>query len=226
MPAKLNRVGLRYGRLVVEEYVGKDHRNKLLWKCKCDCGNEKIVVGDNLSSGRSRSCGCLNAEFLKRKGNQYATFSDRKDAIWNVLYSELKKRHKKFSGDILSFELFKEVSSKPCAYCGTSNSRIIRDRRYDKRSSTTKGGLMSDTTLKINGIDRIDSGIGYTKENCVPCCPTCNCAKNAMTQDDFKQWIRRVYKHLELDKSYFEIAKNRIENTEVNTENKENLELW
>ena len=31
---------------------------------------------------------------------------------------------------------------------------------------------------------------------------------------------------IELDKNYFEIAKSRIENTVVNTENKENLELW
>lgn len=191
MPAKLNRVGIRYGRLVVEEYVGKDHRNKLLWKCKCDCGNEKIVVGDNLSSGKSKSCGCLKAEFLERKGNQFATFSDRKEAIWSLLYARLRKRQKKFSGDMLSFELFKELSSKPCVYCGVVNSRIIQDRRGDMK----KAGLISDTILKINGIDRIDSSIGYTKENCVPCCPICNCAKNTMTQDDFKQWIRRVYKH-------------------------------
>ena len=31
---------------------------------------------------------------------------------------------------------------------------------------------------------------------------------------------------IELDKNYFEIAKNRIENTKVSTENKENLEEW
>lgn len=31
---------------------------------------------------------------------------------------------------------------------------------------------------------------------------------------------------IELDEKYFEIAKSRIENTLVNTENKENLELW
>ena len=31
---------------------------------------------------------------------------------------------------------------------------------------------------------------------------------------------------IELDKNYFEIAKNRIENTVVNTENKESLEEW
>lgn len=49
----IDRTGKRYGRLLVVEYAGKDNRGKHLWKCKCDCGNEKIVVGDNLSSGKS-----------------------------------------------------------------------------------------------------------------------------------------------------------------------------
>ena len=38
--------------------------------------------------------------------------------------------------------------------------------------------------------------------------------------------LNRNFIGIELDKNYFEIAKNRIENTVVNTENKENLELW
>ena len=43
-----DRTGERYGRLLVLEHYGKDQRGKHLWKCVCDCGNEKIVVGDNL----------------------------------------------------------------------------------------------------------------------------------------------------------------------------------
>ena len=28
------------------------------WLCRCDCGNEGLVIGANLRSGNSRSCGC------------------------------------------------------------------------------------------------------------------------------------------------------------------------
>lgn len=63
-----NRVGDRYGRLLVVSHSGKDKRNKHLWLCKCDCGNEKIIVSDNLSSGKSNSCGCLKSEFLANSG--------------------------------------------------------------------------------------------------------------------------------------------------------------
>ena len=66
MPSFKNRIGEKYGRLTVTGYAGKDNRNKHLWNCECICGNEKVVVSDNLSSGKSKSCGCLLIEFLKR----------------------------------------------------------------------------------------------------------------------------------------------------------------
>ena len=184
-----DRTGERYGRLLVLEYSGKDHRGKHLWRCRCDCGNEKIVVGDNLSSGKSNSCGCLRKEFLSKKGNQFGLYSDRRLAIYKVQYSHLKRRHSKFSGEIFSFEEFVKKSESPCHYCGLEWSKEIQDRRNE----TIKDGLFSDVVVKCNGIDRIDSEVGYTSKNTVPCCKYCNTAKNTMTQEEFKRWIIRVY---------------------------------
>ena len=124
-----DRTGERYGRLLVLEHYGKDQRGKHLWKCVCDCGNEKIVVGDNLSSGKSNSCGCLKKEFLSKKGNQFGLYSDRRLAIYRVQYSHLKRRHSKFSGEIFSFEEFVKKSESPCYYCGLEWSKEIQDRR-------------------------------------------------------------------------------------------------
>ena len=186
-----DRTGERYGRLLVSEYYGKDQRGKHLWKCVCDCGNEKIVVGDNLSSGKSNSCGCLKKEFLSKKGNQFGLYSDRRLAIYRVQYSHLKRRHSKFSGEIFSFEEFVKKSESPCHYCGLEWSKEIQDRRNE----TIKDGLFSDVVVKCNGIDRIDSEVGYTSKNTVPCCKYCNTAKNTMTQQEFKRWIVRVYEN-------------------------------
>ena len=160
-----------------------------MWRCRCDCGNEKIVVGDNLSSGKSNSCGCLKKEFLSKKGNQFGLYSDRRLAIYKVQYSHLKRRHSKFSGEIFSFEEFVKKSESPCHYCGLEWSKEIQDRRNE----TIKDGLFSDVVVKCNGIDRIDSEVGYTSKNTVPCCKYCNTAKNTMTQEEFKRWIIRVY---------------------------------
>lgn len=54
----VDRTGQRYGKLVVIEQAGRDKLKKVLWKCKCDCGKEVIVVSGSLTTGNSTSCGC------------------------------------------------------------------------------------------------------------------------------------------------------------------------
>ena len=40
MPAKKDLTGKRFGRLLVEYDTGKKNSyNRILWNCKCDCGN-------------------------------------------------------------------------------------------------------------------------------------------------------------------------------------------
>lgn len=52
----------RFGRLLVVGFAGQDHRRKALWQCRCDCGKEKIILGYNLRSGNTVSCGCRSQE--------------------------------------------------------------------------------------------------------------------------------------------------------------------
>ena len=181
---------MRYGRLLVIEYKGKDDRGKHMWLCKCDCGNFKVVVGDNLSSGKSKSCGCLKKEFLSKSGNQFGLYEDREEAILKVQYSHLKQRNKKFNGDIIPYEEYKKKVKDKCFYCGLEYSREIEDRCERK-----DGKKLSNTIIRINGLDRIDSNIGYTSENTVTCCKYCNVAKSTMSIDDFMDWIKRVYEY-------------------------------
>lgn len=48
----------RFGKLtaISFEYTKNE---KSFWKCRCDCGNEKIVRADHLISGHTQSCGCI-----------------------------------------------------------------------------------------------------------------------------------------------------------------------
>lgn len=56
--------GKRFGILSVinqHGYIQKKPRGKrITWLCKCDCGKERIVVGEYLVGGHAKSCGCLN----------------------------------------------------------------------------------------------------------------------------------------------------------------------
>lgn len=53
--------GQRFGRLTVIEYIGKERKSgqtRNLWRCKCDCGNEKITTDNSLIVGHVKTCGC------------------------------------------------------------------------------------------------------------------------------------------------------------------------
>ncbi len=43
------------------------------------------------------------------------------------------------------------------------------------------------------GIDRIDSKLDYTLDNCVPCCKTCNYLKKDLTFEEFKSHTNKIY---------------------------------
>lgn len=49
--------GKRYGLLTVIKEV-ENTRPVTKWLCRCDCGRESIVEGDNLRYGTTKSCGC------------------------------------------------------------------------------------------------------------------------------------------------------------------------
>lgn len=47
----------RFGKLSVIERV-ENLYGAPAWRCKCDCGNEKVIGGGNLRNGYTTSCGC------------------------------------------------------------------------------------------------------------------------------------------------------------------------
>lgn len=58
MPRYRDITDRRFGSLVAIKDVGRSSSNKPLWLFRCDCGNEKTIIGADVISGRTRSCGC------------------------------------------------------------------------------------------------------------------------------------------------------------------------
>ena len=50
--------GQRFGKLVAIEPTKERKYGYVMWRCRCDCGNEKYVAAGNLVSGGVKSCGC------------------------------------------------------------------------------------------------------------------------------------------------------------------------
>jgi hypothetical protein len=59
--------GQRFGRLVVQQRAYRRPGVSPEWLCRCDCGAEKIIAASSMTSGRSKSCGCLRSDFGKAK---------------------------------------------------------------------------------------------------------------------------------------------------------------
>lgn len=52
----------RFGRLVALYPTEERQGGKIIWLCKCDCGNEVKVPIDRLTGKNTQSCGCLSKE--------------------------------------------------------------------------------------------------------------------------------------------------------------------
>ena len=100
----------------------------------------------------------------------------------DILIGNLYKRHKRLTKrrsieHTLSLGEFKILAGGACVYCGASPSNSFKGRGLE---------------LAYQGIDRVNSALGYIESNCVSSCRFCNTLKGSMpasTWIDFLQGI-------------------------------------
>lgn len=154
------------------------------WKCKCICGVIKTLRSSWLTTGGSKSCGCKKFESMA-KTNTLPNNKSQKNRILRTYKGHATSRNLEFK---LTNKEFEELIVKECHYCGIQPSNIKNPE------STNKYGNI--TPFRYNGIDRVDSSVGYTIENCVPCCKLCNRSKGELPLNEWIEWIGRLNKHL------------------------------
>lgn len=76
MPNKIKDLtGQKFGRLLVIADAGRDKFGRVIWQCKCECGNTITTNGSRLQIGTTQSCGCLwkekHYEALKKYNDYY-----------------------------------------------------------------------------------------------------------------------------------------------------------
>ena len=170
--------GQIFGRLTVikRDYSDSGNGKHIKWLCKCECGKEKLIAGYSLKTGNTKSCGCLQKELVKERRRLNIGIASMR-AMINGYKKGAKRRGIEYK---LTEEQFKNITQQDCFYCGEkpNNRTNVKNSFGD---------------YIYNGIDRVDNKKGYTIENSVPCCFTCNRAKDVSTQQEFKDWIERVY---------------------------------
>ena len=85
-----NLIGLKFGMLTPFEYVICSK-----WKCKCECGNECVVSTSKLTSGNTKSCGCLKHKAYHvthglGKPDTYSHWYNIKSRCFNENYPRFK----------------------------------------------------------------------------------------------------------------------------------------
>lgn len=169
--------GDKFNRLtcIKYSYTGNHYRRYFLFKC--DCGNKIILQTNNVTSGNTKSCGCLSIE------NKTKRISRNHTEITAIILGY--KRHAKnrdFEWE-LSRKFVEKIIKQNCFYCG---SKPLNKKKT--KNSISEG-------LYYSGIDRKDSLKNYVEDNVVPCCKICNYAKGNMELEKFKKWAIKIGKN-------------------------------
>lgn len=61
----------KFGKITAIYPIGKTKYKNLIWFCKCDCGNTVKIRSGSLTSGHTKSCGCLRHQDNGKRKNGY-----------------------------------------------------------------------------------------------------------------------------------------------------------
>ncbi len=153
-------------------------RKTVHWLCLCSCGNEKSVSATALTTGNTKSCGCLLRKQNRKQKEDY--LSNRRDVLLRSKISSYKTNAKQRGYDwLLTDQEAFHLMTLDCFYCKTPPSNIASHDKIDQ-------------FIFYSGIDRVVNDIGYESTNVVPCCRDCNMAKGSKDMHSFLVWAHRV----------------------------------
>ena len=166
-------VGERHTRNTIIDWERVN--GKIKYFVECDCGNYRSVRSDILKKNKWGCKDCANKYGRKKFGEEHSI-----NSAWKSLKNNAKTR--KILVDITKQD-FVNIAKRDCFYCGEPPKEKIY---YDQPDWSTPA--------KLNGIDRVDNSAGYTLDNSVPCCYTCNRGKMNLSLKEFRDWILKLSK--------------------------------
>jgi len=90
MPPIVNKIGQKYGKLTVTEFVAVRNRRSI-WRCACECGNIVEREGHRLLRQNVHSCGC----YVHNKAIVYHFETNKKIKRLKTIWRNMKDRCEK-----------------------------------------------------------------------------------------------------------------------------------
>lgn len=151
----INLTGMIFGKWLVLKRSEK-RKKGTYWVCECQCENKTIreVISDNLTSGKSKGCGCIYAQLGREK---------RINLIGKI-FGRLKVlkliEDKKLNGDFVWL----------CECLNDGNLKEVRGGCLRRGETKSCGCLASENgknrkKFNVYDLETQDYGIGYTLKN-------------------------------------------------------------
>lgn len=136
----------RFDRLLVVSRAD-NYNGKVMWNCLCDCGSSTVARSDNLKSGKSRSCGCLQVESVTTHGQA----KKGKESPEYISYRAMLNRTGNENDP--SYERYGAAGVAVCKrWLGANGFVNFRSDMGRRPKGTT--------------LDRIKNHLGYSPSNC------------------------------------------------------------
>ena len=161
MGKPIDITGQRFGRLtVIELQAARSATGARLWRCRCDCGNEKAATTSALNNGFIQSCGCMksDAEARQRIRVRQTTHGDAKHGKWQRLYHVWISMRQRCNNP--RDHAFADYGGRGIRICEEWNDY------QNFKSWAISTGYNPDADSGEMTIDRIDVNGNYCPENC------------------------------------------------------------
>lgn len=145
---KQNLAGLVFGRLTVIAH-SPDEGGPSKWRCICECGTEKVITGGLLTSGNTRSCGCLNRELTRVRNRVHGHCTEYHSSKAYQTWQNMRRR------------CFDKTNKRFAEYGGRGITVCERWLSFENFLSD-----MGEPPSPKHSIDRIDNHGDYEPRNC------------------------------------------------------------
>lgn len=139
-------IGQRFDRLKVIG-KGENRGEKVMWICVCDCGLFSWVQTSDLTSGKHKSCGCLQKESVTKHGaTKYGSAPASEYVSWQLM------KQRCLNSNSIHYERYGGRGIAVCERWLHSFENFLED--------------MGNRPTRKHTLDRINNDGNYVPENC------------------------------------------------------------